>query len=75
MAKYRCNACQGEYSDQLSDGMAYYHACPPQRVVAGVVIPIPNRRDENAPLRYARPAEGPPKLVQSEGAGRIKLED
>jgi len=29
MARYKCNTCQGEYDDTGSDGMLYFHACPP----------------------------------------------
>lgn len=33
MSKYKCNSCGGVYSDHTSDGMDYYHVCPPEKVV------------------------------------------
>ncbi len=29
---FRCQTCLGTYRDVLSDGTAYYHACPPVSV-------------------------------------------
>lgn len=29
MAMWRCNVCGGEYADVGSDGLRYFHACPP----------------------------------------------
>lgn len=62
MTRYVCNSCGGEYSDVGPDKLAYFHACPEEKItrhaahdVLGNVIvpetrgPFPNRRDE-API-------------------------
>lgn len=48
MATYRCRSCGSVYIDPQADGMAYFHACPLDRVGPDKKRhPIPDRRDEN----------------------------
>lgn len=30
MSKWRCNSCEGEYSDTTPQGAPYFHACSPE---------------------------------------------
>jgi hypothetical protein len=47
MSRFRCNVCQGEYDDILSDGMIYFHVCPPITVV---VVRLPSGEERELPL-------------------------
>lgn len=47
MSKYKCTTCAGEYSDVLTDGLEYYHACPPELVAEDEYKERADKRDEN----------------------------
>ena len=47
MIKYKCKICLGEYMDTCTDGLQYYHACPPITDKDEKQIERPNKRDEN----------------------------
>lgn len=67
MARWRCINCEGIYSDVDSRGSAYYHVCPPGRVLVGDVVtpyPVRARRDENV-------ANGG--TIKAEGRGRALI--
>jgi len=81
----QCNTCQGIYRTVQDDGLAYYHACPIDRVVtpatfddqgkqtaAEVREPLPNRRDENVVVTER--ATGATK-IKAEGAGVTPVTD
>lgn len=66
MARWKCNACGGVYSDTHTNGNVYHHNCgplPPDE--HGVEKERPNRRQEN--FKRAR-GEAPTDIV-AEGAG------
>jgi phage tail sheath gpL-like len=81
----QCNSCGGVYRTLQDDGLAYYHACPSDRVEtpatfddagkqigAEVRAPIPNRRDENVVVTdRATNAVG----IKAEGAGVTPVTD
>ena len=48
MTKYKCNSCGGEYSDTCADGLAYYHACPLEKITENEYKERSDKRDENA---------------------------
>lgn len=67
---WRCATCGGTYNDRSSDGVLYFHACPPLRVVvapgdpdthAGQVVEDVARPD----ARDERP--GPQQLLDPSG--------
>lgn len=51
MIKYQCNTCLGEYNDTNPDGLAYYHACPPELIAEDTYAERKDKRDENAGQR------------------------
>lgn len=70
MARFRCNACDGEFDDVSADGVRYFHACPSERVLPIVgKQPIANKVDQN----LAPGAKGGEGTVKSAGAGVTKL--
>ena len=54
---FRCNACDGEYNDPLTDGTHYYHACPDKIVPPGLRRP-PSSMD--SPVVHSLPEKIPP---------------
>jgi len=48
MNKYRCNTCEGEYSDTGGGELPYYHACAPVQVRENEHEERADKRDENA---------------------------
>lgn len=47
MSTWKCNACQGTYSDTEPDGMVYQHVCSPTPPNAQFVqTELVNKRDE-----------------------------
>ena len=77
MPRYRCNSCQGVYSNPQADGSSYAHVCPEERVVE---LPgsteeeprvqleaIADRRDERP-----RPA-GRSGLVETDSLGNPRI--
>jgi hypothetical protein len=47
----RCESCGGTYSSHQADGLLYFHACPPERVVE--VEGPRGRRGPRVPERVA----------------------
>jgi len=87
VSRYRCNSCQGVYSNPQPDGSSYAHVCPEERVVQlpGSTLehplvqlePIADRRDERPQPpgkggRVALDDLGHPRIL-STGKGRTKL--
>jgi hypothetical protein len=71
MARWRCNACRGTYTDTQADGSTYFHSCPPYHAdQAGTLIPIVNPRNENLALA----PNGEPLGIISAGAGVTPLD-
>lgn len=70
--RFRCNACNGEYSDATPDGGIYAHACGP--LPADTKNPArerPDKRDENIAVDQNSRVLG----IRSEGAGVTCLTD
>lgn len=69
--KLLCKACDGVYDDKTSDGLHYYHACPPlsdgrQR---------PNSRNENATDLLDSAERRLNKRMISEGLGTEQVKE
>jgi len=47
MTEYKCNNCNGTYSDYTRDDREYYHKCPAKKDSRRKIIPDPNQRNEN----------------------------
>jgi hypothetical protein len=47
MIKFKCKICGGEYINVCTDGLQYYHACPPITDKDEKTTERPNKRDEN----------------------------
>lgn len=75
MAKFKCVACGGTYDDVLPDGMAYYHACPPEVIQhatfdnAGKLL-TPEKR---VPLEGARDERPTPGNLYVDGKSSIAV--
>lgn len=61
MIKYKCITCGGEYNDTGNDGLAYYHACPLERIEEDKYNEYTEKRNENAGKKL-------------EGKGREKID-
>lgn len=69
MARYRCNSCGGEYPEQSTGGVPYFHACPPlseaEALPAAVQAAARVLRDAGKPESDARAViESAPEFAQ-----------
>ena len=81
MPRYRCNSCQGEYSDRLADGMRYFHACVPVKNPDYQPSPGQPKFDQREMLERADKRDenvvqddtAVKTTAKAEGAGRTKI--